>query len=1428
MYASPPDEMRSGSARNREPSPFTGPPVSGSERRMVNGTFTSPWTPSGERTDPARAAAVAAVKAANNKKKAAQEAENPFRLPPLSKSEMAYMVRKAKESSIALVDHAHTLDGPVEWQYTGKFRGIQMYRGEGTAMDASNSGMEYMCGVTTMMGTLDEVSGYFDQMTTEKMRAKKADDVLDCAVLYAIEAGDKKNPHYRVAVKYTSFEGPSTFSRARDYVYLECQDTFRHASGRRGWVLSMHSIKLPNCPEMDGTVRGSMYHSGYVFVEAEKPGYMDVMHSLQINFKATKRLPSFMLNSALKRRITSVIKVSREIQMARMGQQTLLKKQDLMPKKSSSLCSNCSRKFTLFIRKTRCRMCGQVVCQSCAPQVDWETQGEGTKKTRICMKCYRTGGTNLAPSSSTGTAKNSAEYSDDEDLAEEEEAHAAHEEDEEEGGEDGLEEQTEVSVFAQSRFTRATADSLFSFSSGFHIHDLSASQVGKSKNYAAESYDQSVQGSHFDPNASATSNFYDTKLFLTPEDTDEELDKRARRYDPDFRDTSIAEHPDVEADADGRAPPPPPPPQFQLNANSLKEHNMRFKQEKEVVPPPPHQNPLPPMVSQKSGKLVSIKDIRSNFMKGTVKEDIRGPEPQAAPSYAFQNEDDYYSHPPSAILNQVRANRSRTIQFAPEGDYRSPEMMASMEEEHKKRMEELNKATSTYANYRITEPKAPEGERLTIEELEKAESPKFTALPDDYETERNNDLSPRETDTQDSDTDADEYYRPNPLELSQVRANRSRTIEFMPHFMQTDEDDASDREDEEPHSVAQQQQEVQLSVQQGATLRQSAEMGQNLSEDNSKLIQSEALPIEESVPQPPTPEHDTPSRFSQTMIPILDYTATERTSETQPSESVVEVKARGSRILSDIPILDYDRSTTGSVRDSDFDEELMNRPTAVIMEQVRANRTRSMQYEESNDGFRSTEIMHNIEEEHKKRMAELNRIAMDYTGNRISKLHFVDEDRESLDTVDYERMSGSYRKTSQHLDILDEDGIDAERPSEIPPQTPSPRQSRRTTGTSRMTDLQFSLNDSPLRSRDGNSSSRMSDLEFGRVSAPRYSHETSNQSTSRMTDLEFAHISSPKASADTRMTDLQFMPDDTLFKKPAGGSKTHLEFTLDLLEPRDTIDERLSSPRDSTVFDEEVVGRSTAVIMDQVRANRERVPKDLDIPESDIRSTAIMKDIEAEHHKRMADLNRIAMENVGGRISSFPARESEMSNADDHIAIKQINNSHVDAGWRSTTIMDRYQNSHEAKMKALREKVRQLDEECRASLATIFSPDELDFTDIESEDKAAETAAAKPKYKHRDVNEITKSDGEDAYGNENNSRIANLYSVKKLRPVAARKNPILMNERVSSHTLYQQIAQLTQLQSQMAMAKDTEDEEAFKAQIKEQYQVLRTLKLRGW
>ncbi|GMF60264.1 unnamed protein product [Phytophthora fragariaefolia] len=78
-----------------------------------------------------------------------------------------------------------------------------------------------------------------------------------------------------------------------------------------------------------------------------------------------------------------------------------------------------------------------------------------------------------------------------------------------------------------------------------------------------------------------------------------------------------------------------------------------------------------------------------------------------------------------------------------------------------------------------------------------------------------------------------------------------------------------------------------------------------------------------------------------------------------------------------------EHNALGESQISDFDEDLMNRPTNELFEMVRANRNRPMAASQTSDKMNSLEMSH------VRRMDELNRIAVDHLGDRISNL---DED----------------------------------------------------------------------------------------------------------------------------------------------------------------------------------------------------------------------------------------------------------------------------------------------------------------------------------------------------------------------------------------------------------------------------------------------------
>lgn len=1387
------------------------------------------------------------------------------RLPALSAAERAYMERKAKEASLALIDHAHTLDGPVQWHYTGKFRGIQMYRGEGSFENAGTAGTEFLCGVTTMLGSIEEVSWFFDQPTTDKMRAKQPDDVLDAGVLYSLVHSQPDNPFYRVAVKYQSYEGPSRFSRARDYCFLECQNTFKHASGRRGWVLSMHSIKLPSCPEIDGIVRGSMYHSGYVFVEAEREGYMDVMHSLQINFKSNSRLPHFLLNAALKRRILSVVKISREIQMARLGRQGLLKKKELMPKKSRSQCLNCSRKFTIFVRKTRCRMCGEVVCQACAPVMEVDVPGRPLTKTRVCSRCYSSSptsdegsddfiaaarlqatptysqirrdenethysmirrdenGTHYSFSKRDEKANNYTDGMEPKPKTEKRDGSLSDDDDEleEDGEEEGLLEQSMYSVFAQSRFTRTSADSMvLPEAPDVEADDISESDIERYSEVSSAFWKESSVTSSawkkqsvmepldetkkFEPEASSASSIFGASHFLTPEDTDEELDKRARRYNPTLSIRDLSREygrgarpvrPSTTSTSRSSLPPPPPPysptsedaedseDNFrELDASALREHNTKQ----------PHKN---------DGPLMSERKMFANELDTTVENDMnsinksdrltaggkRGTTGKLENKFFDPTLRDTTS---SAILNQVRANRSRTIQFSPEGDYRSDEAMKQITAEHAKRMADIKRLQEL----------ADEAERASKREVSTASIP--TSRSSSNKTVRreksngsiassrssSNKLgSPeqRPGSTTSSRTSSNKLSSPNERPGS-VASSRSSSQQQTVHVKATLSTQDSQQEPRVPDPSPPFS---PSGSDQGGDKKEEAEV-ENVP-SNPKLI---------SIRRTTSTQSRSTDTFSQDSVRVsgppvdhmddLEFSAIGGASpeiRSAPREDPLASPAMGpvtcpplqldalareseSTIMEDLS--SPRRSTVvlleriSSPRESTmFDEDLINRPTEDLMEQVRSNRkvTASTLPEEE---FRSTEAMLSLEEEHRRRMEELNRIAMDATGARIS--HFLDSDINE-DEYDELAMSRTRVKRSGTF-VFGEDEME-ERSTEVMEDMAAEHQRR-------MDELN--------RIAIENVGTRIS--KFG------VEDDDDDEEDEDEVDVDSMALSpaggSPKVevriSNDFDQSHLEFVPtieeESTYaaFKKNIGSSSSTEQ------------SERPSTPRESnmsdmSLLDEELVNRPTEDLMEQVRANRSRKLVSVADMSRGLHSTMTMRDVEAQHKKRMEELNRIALDHVGQRISKFDMADERASEES--------------MAWRNTDMMEQFESEHEREMYALQEKLRQLEFECRESIASVLTVEEMEL-----EDEAFD---------------------EEASSKSNDASWIGATKPSKLLRTTRAKAPQFA-EPVSARTLYEQIAELSKLQQEMALAQTDGDEDEFRARIKEQYRVLRSLKLRGW
>ncbi|EEY56182.1 uncharacterized protein PITG_08974 [Phytophthora infestans T30-4] len=326
--------------------------------------------------------------------------ENYFEPPLLSSRERAYLVRKSCEAAQELVERARSAGGPIAWRHVEKDNGVQIYAGSprstatGAALTAAS-----MCGVTSVPGTVKEVASLFQLGSTRQMKEfarAHREWFYDGVVLHTLAPRTKEKPLHQVTAKWMVVQMPHGLPH-RDFCYLECQDKFIDARGRKGWVLGQHSIKLPGCDDLKkefGLVRGSLYHSGFVLVESEeRPGHVDVIHLVQLNLKEHTPVPA----SLLRMRVLFVAQVRNMLRSKRLNEQRYLSDLELVPRKYRARCAVCQDSFSLLLlRKMNCRKCGEVVCAACSKEFPIENRnfaatngGDEVRKLRICMHCFQ-------------------------------------------------------------------------------------------------------------------------------------------------------------------------------------------------------------------------------------------------------------------------------------------------------------------------------------------------------------------------------------------------------------------------------------------------------------------------------------------------------------------------------------------------------------------------------------------------------------------------------------------------------------------------------------------------------------------------------------------------------------------------------------------------------------------------------------------------------------------------------------------------------------------------------------------------------------------------------------------------------------------------------------------------------------------------------
>ncbi|OQR99445.1 hypothetical protein THRCLA_06516 [Thraustotheca clavata] len=298
----------------------------------------------------------------------------------LSAEDLDYLKQIARKTC-ARVASASRMDAgaSIRWEPLGCKDGVDLYIGAIPDQRVRSKSRKYMCGVTYIMATIDEVVQLFhSKASLQRTKSQQPEtrfnaferDILNTRTLYKIRKRTSANPRHAISLKWMRLGSSAAEMEDRDFVYLECQDTiFDEKLKRRGWVCSMHSVHLPSCPVLDGYVRGSLYRSGYVVRETSTPGTLELVCIMDMDFKGVLSDPAS--NLWLKARVLTVSGVRQHFENEWNQQIPTQAPPIESPVVSTATnCAVCIDEFNKYNPSTTCINCQQAVCGSCSCEVN--------------------------------------------------------------------------------------------------------------------------------------------------------------------------------------------------------------------------------------------------------------------------------------------------------------------------------------------------------------------------------------------------------------------------------------------------------------------------------------------------------------------------------------------------------------------------------------------------------------------------------------------------------------------------------------------------------------------------------------------------------------------------------------------------------------------------------------------------------------------------------------------------------------------------------------------------------------------------------------------------------------------------------------------------------------------------------------------------
>ncbi|CAK4892150.1 unnamed protein product [Aphanomyces euteiches] len=313
-----------------------------------------------------------------------------FSTPPLSPDKIQELRAIGYKAQRDLIEYTKLTGGPIEWTLRTNDDKVQVYT-------AREGNLPLFLGTTEVESSLDEVRAIFTAPTTADVRRVDAayfPDVLDEVRLYTLSKPTEDRPHHLSSVSWTLLRSPlqGLIVRYRDFCCIEhLQDV--EIGGKKAWIRACKSIVIPACPDLEksyGIIRAEFIHSGFIYMETDKPGILRVteLEHFSPNGRVTGDVIGAMLMASFaESQYNSMNSMQANVYAHRLCQVSYLPLAACVNKHSRTKCAVCLKKFGTFARKSNCRRCGEVVCSKVCSAKYKVMMANLLVELRVCSRC---------------------------------------------------------------------------------------------------------------------------------------------------------------------------------------------------------------------------------------------------------------------------------------------------------------------------------------------------------------------------------------------------------------------------------------------------------------------------------------------------------------------------------------------------------------------------------------------------------------------------------------------------------------------------------------------------------------------------------------------------------------------------------------------------------------------------------------------------------------------------------------------------------------------------------------------------------------------------------------------------------------------------------------------------------------------------------